>query len=587
MVLQGLAWFPGVRQVQSCEASFSHGVSPSVFRLNIAPQPNWPAAGGDLTLTFGRTRIRFRDCRVNSASIARNQGGMIVSLEIFDRRWKWQDSMGMIGGHYNVRGPNNKILKRTPGSLDAIDDTERTPQQLARLCLDAMGEKGYNVSALPNEYRPQVDWEVESPAGALQRLCEELGCRVVPGVTTNRVAICRTGVGAQLPNGPIIERSGTIDPPERPDELIVVAAPNRYEVDFMLEAVGLDTDDQVKPIAELSYRPDLAAADGGWGKIDPKSFESVADDDHRKLAKESIFRWYRIKISKTSPQTIPGYGKTTKTPSANIDNRDLILPIETERTAYVVEDGQEKNKPAVVFGVWYREDKDYDGMTATSLTPLPDDKDKTVVDQSFSIDVVQGIVKFGQPVYKNAGDFPDWTKAAADLVLRTACSVRDKKTRAWIRYERSRKKKGRRFGTKPKYLLREELALIHVPTYNDKYGPASKPHKKVFYNKTKTDKEADYLLDVAERQYQMKLPETVRYAGLIPINLDGAIQSVTYTVGGQGAFTTAHRNHDPPTVTNVSYKEKQRMERAKEAAEKTKRERIKPTKRDIERASAK
>ena len=565
MILQGLAHFPGVWQIQSCEVSFSHGIIPSVFRLNIAPQINFPAVGGHLTLSFGGKRIRFFGCRVNSASVMRNQGGLVVSLEIYDRRWRWQDDMGSISGHYNTRRANNEILQRVKGSPHAIEDTERTPQQLARLCLDAMGEQGCDVSALPNEFRPQVDWEVESPARAMENLCEELGCRVVLGPLTNRVKLCKVGVGAQLPNGPIAERSGTIDPPERPDELIVAAGPTRHQVDFFLEAVGLETDGSIKPIAELSYRPDKTATDGGWSKIDLATFEGVSDDDHRQLAKATVFKWHRVKASTSSPLIVP----TLNRDSQKITDREMFQ-LETEQVETVTEDGLKKNKPAEVFGIWWREDKDYEGNTAMSLAPITE-TDKTVVSQSFSVDVANDVVKFSQAVYKGSGSGGSWVKAAADLVLRTSCIIKSKKTGAWRRHKRERKNKGRRFGTKPKYIPREELVCCYWSTYSrynttgaGNYTPVvSRKHNNI----AEIKKQADHILDAAERQYQMKMPETVRYAGLIPIALDGAIQSVTYTIGSQGTFTVANRNHDPPTVVNVSYQEKRRIERAKEAAD--------------------
>lgn len=56
-----------------------------------------------------------------------------------------------------------------------------------------------------------------------------------------------------------------------------------------LEAVGLDTDGQIKLIDELSYKP---AA--GWGQEWHAVFPSITNPAHRELAVRSVFRWYRI-----------------------------------------------------------------------------------------------------------------------------------------------------------------------------------------------------------------------------------------------------------------------------------------------------
>ena len=65
--------------------------------------------------------------------------------------------------------------------------TEKKPQALATLCLQAMGEDDYDVSALPNDARPEIDWSYQNPAEALQQLCDKLGCRVTYVVDTDSV----------------------------------------------------------------------------------------------------------------------------------------------------------------------------------------------------------------------------------------------------------------------------------------------------------------------------------------------------------------------------------------------------------------
>ncbi len=164
-----------------------------------------------------------------------------------------------------------------------MTDTERTPQELAELYLNAMGEVDYDISELPDDTRPPVDHDYDNPAEALAALCESLGCRIVLQLD-NTVKLVRSGAGAGLPAEFLLEDSLTIDLPEKPDKIAVVCGPSLYQVDFPLEAVGLDRDttsggdptDTIKPIDELSYKPS-----GGWGQIDLPLFAdlSAADDE--------------------------------------------------------------------------------------------------------------------------------------------------------------------------------------------------------------------------------------------------------------------------------------------------------------------
>lgn len=53
---------------------------------------------------------------------------------------------------------------------------------------------------------------------------------------------------------------------------------------------------------------------------------------------------------------------------------------------------------------------------------------------------------------------------------------------------------------------------------------------------------ADEYLDFIERQVSIARPESVGYVGLKRIDLDGAIQQVTWSVGLYGATTRAARH---------------------------------------------
>ena len=76
---------------------------------------------------------------------------------------------------------------------------------------------------------------------------------------------------------------------------------------------------------------------------------------------------------------------------------------------------------------------------------------------------------------------------------------------------------------------------------------------------TELKRQAGYYLDAAEREYNQEYPQSVTYAGLQQLELDGAIQQVTYQCGPRGFTTAASRNTEDLDRT-PSYKEKRQME---------------------------
>jgi len=533
--MQGLAHFPGIDQLVAASVSMTHGISPGVATLVIAPQSNFTAEVGTLTLTYGSTTIEWIDCKVDYSTLERNASGQIWRLSLLDRRWKWR--FGHISGSYNVRRDDFGLQNAAAGAID----TERTPRQLAALCLDAMGETDYDVSDLPNDTRPGIEWDATNPAQALAQLCDDLGCRVVLQLD-NRVALRLLGVGAALPTEAVLDNALTVNPPELPDAVTVLGSEHRYQVDFHLEAVGLEEgsdqgDDTLKPIEQLSYRPS-----SGWSRVDLPHFHQVAPA-FRPLAAKSVFRYYRIK----TPVAIPGY---TGAAGNQVDHLEQLLPIEDELVAVATENGQLANRPALVFGVWFA---DQGGManTAASLAPIatPNQSDggstlSTIYQRPYAIDVARGLVIFEEPVFRNThasatgGAGYEVVRGEAQLVLRATCGVRDPESSIRMRYSRTRSTGGN-FGTPTRCVPRDDLVVTHLPQYNALYGIDS-----VQSNAAAIDAAADAWLDLILHDYQTRTPQTAHYAGLVPLDLDGAIQHVSYHVSTAGTTTAAARDNE-------------------------------------------
>jgi hypothetical protein len=263
-IYQACSW-PGVLAVESCRGTVSHGITPGVFTLTTYPQAAAPAEFGDLVLGDGVRTVTLKDCKVDSVTGQASAAGQTWTLTILDRRWKWAG--GSISGRYNQQDRRGKF----------VPWTIRSPEELAKLCLEAMGEKGYFLD-LPDglekatgadeddylragenfaqtQANPPVTWDVTNPARALAILAERFGRRVVFQPLKDRVAVLPLGEGEDLPDGPLEMSAPSLDAPETPKEVAVAGAPVRIQCRLALEAVGEEWDGEYLPIDLLSYAP--------------------------------------------------------------------------------------------------------------------------------------------------------------------------------------------------------------------------------------------------------------------------------------------------------------------------------------------
>lgn len=430
---QALVSFPGIAQMRGASLTLSPGIVPSVATLEIVPQPRLDALVGSLVFRQGATELRFTDCRVDTATLVYNSAGMIVRLALLDRRWRWR--YGAISGRYNLwRTPASLAAARFDGSRvtsrDLVAGTERTPQELCALCLNAMGERDYDLRAVPDQSRPHVDWNYTNPARALAELADQRGCRIVLR-TDDTVAVVPIGSGRELPRDTdVSDISMTFDPPELPAASVAVCGQNLYQADLPLEAVGQDVDGSIRPIAELSYRPAL-----DWKFVDLDFMNEIADPQARDLARATVFRWYRVAADLTA--ALPGELNELSVQRAH------LLPLRSEQIDTLTFSGVESAKPAQIFGSWYEPAQNISHENSVdSLQPVVADDDSyaksALYRQAFDFDAARGIVMFREPVYRLLGDVGEQTIYPAQLRLRTSFTIHDPETGAVRRYERRR-----------------------------------------------------------------------------------------------------------------------------------------------------
>lgn len=512
---QGLVHWPGIRSQCEADFTFSHGVTPSVCTIVVpAGIDASPAEHGTLTFEFGGTTIRFPDAKLVESSVAVTDRGQLLTLIIHDRRWKW--AWGHLSGTYNTRLATGTIQ---PGR-------ERSPRELFVRALEAMGETDYDISQVPIEPMPEVNWSMDVPSRSLADLADYFGMRVVLRLD-NRVAIVSNGVGAQLPEGGYTEYAQMFDPPERPLDLLFTGGPSRFEVSYALEAVGEELGTkEVKPIDKLSYRPKRTK----WEYEAIPSFANTRFEkgiDAYELAQRTVFRWYRIKEAIDSPRPPwgpPGYL------DGPVDEIWQVLPIEAEMVeTWVNAVGVKENKPAKVRGVRRNGEPNYQNT----------DKNNEFKSGAFTIIRDQGIVDFHDYVWRREGD----KRKPAELVLRCAVSVRHHETRDWHRFG-----KLRRIGshpTEPRVLKHDEVRLNHIG------NPINLPE---------CEKEAKWYLDLAEAEYRTKFPQQRTYDGLHAIELDGAIHQIHWHVGPPYAWTRVSRDNEF-SLTCKAYAERRKDEK--------------------------
>jgi len=319
-----------------------------------------------------------------------------------------------------------------------------------------------------------------------------------------------------------------------------------------LEAMAEETDGEFVPLDEVSYKPT-----DGWTKDAPPDFFSITDYKARQLARSSVYRAWRIKIP-TGGLYITGY---TDIIGKNVNRLDQIIVLERQCET-TVQAGREVFLPAWVYGAFTGDNtvgEDVYANTITTPEPIVDaDSElakKCIYRGGVSYDQERGILFTSDPLtmVDAAG-----LLQPAKLRYRTAVAIRDEKTEALNRYTRERNY-GTQTGTKPYEIRREEIVSRSIPTYDKNFGVTA-----VDFYQSAADREADYYLDLKEREWRNLAPSEATYSGILPLLLDGAIQHVVYSGGNNGPSVTRVSRNDELKNYITPYRE--RRQRANIAA---------------------
>jgi hypothetical protein len=576
-IRHGKAFWPGMASMISCTYTASHGITPGAAVLVCAPQADTLAVSGDLVITDDVVTVTLPRCRLDKLDVQRDGSGFRWTLLILDRRWSWKDC-NLISGVYNQPDPHGILY---PWSV-------KRPSELARLCLEAMGETNFMID-VPDVALPPVNWDAANPAQALSSLAESLGCRVIYRALTDDVLVCPLGKGAGLPDGSINSEGPSLDSAERPDSLKLVGAPVRFQARFRMQAVGKDWDGLYRPLDALSYAPSEHV--GGWKGVGPPTFSGLQATTRLTrlqaidLAQQSVYKCYQLVNLTTDvgngPLQVPGYPgpivrreqilledtKVEQVQPTEVDNALINgrLPGRPGEAPVVVHfyDGFSRDVPAECYGSYYF-GRLFDAVRNPNGNLNGDGRKKITV--PFSVDTVFQVITFSDYVYRaipNDGTNPIVTStpvaAAVDVILETGCQIRDAFTNQVARYELERPFAPPYSGTGPAVVRHDDVQFNVIGQYNVQsldadnteiiHIPAGvRAQSGLGFGLAETITRANYYLDREADKYQLKGGLTRNYNGLMAVALDGTVQQVTWSVGEPGwARTTASLNTEHST----------------------------------------
>lgn len=272
--VDGASW-PGIPSFETASATFSHGHEPGVISAITSIPPAGVPSFGDFLFSDGQQTIAIRDCKLASVQTSSNESGYTYIYHFLDRRWRWR--FGEVTAHFNARDRRDNL----------IPWMARTPREMAEYLLKAMGEKNY-ILDLPDgvsqddldtrrnqpapgektpetRTNPEVFWDGENPAVALDRLCQQFNRRLMLDPVRNIVVIARPGYGPALPvNDYIHTVEQSIEAFATPNGVGILGDYVRIQMHLKLIAVGEEWDGRFVPIDELSYAPQREKKKGKW-----------------------------------------------------------------------------------------------------------------------------------------------------------------------------------------------------------------------------------------------------------------------------------------------------------------------------------
>lgn len=299
---------------------------------------------------------------------------------------------------------------------------------------------------------------------------------------------------------------------------------------------------------------------GGWEDCGVGNFHGVRATDRltrqqaQELARRTVWRCWRIVLAdpatRKPPFKVPGYDKPiVRRHQILLQNEkvDQVVPEPRRpggRTRGLITDapgiipafynGYARGAAPTVYGSIARSIGSvlWDDTAADNTDP----ESKVYVE--FGINPAEQMVVFSAPVFARGSAAPGFERYRIPLLtLETAVVVEDADTSAPVRSEFERALGG---AGGPEYQLRDDVRVAYKTTYGAGNTPTG-----TFKDDSDAGPRAEYYLEALEGKHGLDGGETRQYIGIVPIDPNGFIQQVSWSIGG-GATTTASTNteHD-------------------------------------------
>jgi len=507
--ISGTLTFPGVTYPIRATVSRVLGVRPSTAVLYAIPQAGSPDCSGTATFRFGSTTrvLEWTNALCDSSTLSvRTRGGRLQVFLIHDRRWRWSKAP-LIKGAYNVRDPSGNI----------IASTQKTLAELATILFTQLGDGSADVSLITSTELPEVCWEYEEPADELADLLESRGY-VISLMTDNTFKVFPVGSGAVIPNNDdLITAAVSVDPPEIPELIRVIANRTMVQSKLLCLPVGMDVDYTVKSVYDLSYNPGGVGNTSGWDGIDLVTMAAITDPTARQLALETVGRWYQVSCQADGTQDLQ-FGSVDYVPGEiAVTSGAQFLPLKDfllTTTANVF--GQKKYDQAFVSGTFW------DGAATNPPANLGPFYQLQQTPWFLMKDL--GIVAFDTPETKF--DAGKGKMVFADVYLTCAYSIHDNTTNVKDHYTKARNLGG--YGEdslRADYLQRTLIAeyTAGTPTLSD-----------LIDNSADVDTAADLLLDNMEQKYGATVGNILSFRDIQDIDTDGVCRQVQWNIAMRG-----------------------------------------------------
>lgn len=513
MAEQVVARYPGVGPARNFQITWGWGIRPETQRIETTYNHLPTARIGTISLQglASGKRLELPYCRVAKQA---DEGAGVCTIEFEDRRWFWQ--FGSIDGDYNFFDPLTLTFRRQTSARD-----------LARLCLAAMNEINYNVDALPSNHFPRRQWNASNPASELERLGLEYGCVVCLDPISDRVRLCRIGIGDAAPDGEAIKRYPGIYAPPLPSQIRSVGGTALFQTAFTIgRPFARELDGRLVLLDSVSYRPAQ-----GWGSCSPFTFNHIEGTTvingekvyHRDLALESVWRYYELGMPATGWAPAPLVGS----PYAPTSLADMGPFLDTRLEKDPITDLRQR---MVVRGPVYFDSEDSRNKSVNGDWP----------GEIRFIDPERPIFNTSEPLFKYSGT--NFVPSPATGIVIVGHAI--KKEGVQLRYEKWLDNSGAPTPAGPQIEHHSDIVREFIAARSTNGGLGNLPDKD---NLDKCDAQAIYYLNSLAANLVDLQAETVQKTGLfLDTGLDGAIRRLVWSGGPDVApSTTIARNNEP------------------------------------------